>query len=79
MGTDGVRTGTLSLTASQRDQTIAFSGDITMQSGADLGLEGFTMPGDVRAFDQLDQSELMPFLQPAIDYISSHASMSEAA
>ena len=79
MGADGVRTGTLSLTASQRDQTIAFSGDITMQSGADLGLEGFTMPGDVRAFDQLDQSELMPFLQPAIDYISSHASMSEAA
>lgn len=70
-GADGVRTGTLSLIA---DDT-AISGDVTMYTGDEIDLGGFTMPSDLRSFEQIDGDAISAAFEPVMDFLGTHATM----
>ena len=71
MGEDGVRTGTLSLESSMEGQTVNATADITMYANGDIGMDGFTMPEDVRSFSELNAEAIQPVLLPLMEYLNS--------
>lgn len=73
MGSDGVRTGTLTLDAQQNGESYSFGGDLTMYTGDAIDLSGFTMPSDLRPIEQMDNEAIGNAFAPVMDYIGSHA------
>lgn len=67
-GADGVRTGSMTLVADQN----TISGDVTLYTGEKLDLGGFTVPSELRPFDQLDLNDIGNAFQPMLDYMNDH-------
>ena len=79
VGSDGVRTGTMSVYATQNGEQYFFAGDLTMYTGADIGLAGYTMPTEIRDPNSVDNEAVNALLQPVADYIGNHAVIDQAA
>ena len=73
MGSDGVRTGTLTISADQAGTSNIIGADVTMYTGDAIDLSGFTMPSDMRPMDQIDNEAIGNAFAPVMDYIGSHA------
>ena len=77
MGADGVRTGTMELSMKEGAATdIRLSGDLTLYLGEAVDLSAFTMPADLRPFEQMDENAISQAFAPVTDYLSTHVTMS---
>lgn len=75
MGADNVRTGELNLATDYADTDLLITANIEMRTDGSLDVGGFTMPGDLRPFDQMDDNALIEAFNPVIERIQSHMQM----
>jgi len=75
MNGNGMRTGTLTL-ATGGNNAASITGNVTMYTGAELDMSGFTMPADLRPFEQMDNAALQEAFRPVMQFITQHGSLS---
>lgn len=75
MGANNVRTGEMNLAADYAGSDVLITADIEMRTDGTLDVGSFSMPTDLRPFDQMDSDAFVEAFNPVIERIQSHVQM----